>query len=912
MASYHATRAGEVLAALGVDPRQGLSAEEVDKRAKEFGPNEIRERPGKNPLVIFLGEFKNFLVLILLGAAVVSAFVGEWLDAAAIFAIVILNAVIGFVQEYRAERSLAALKKLLAPLAKVVRGGREQRVPARDLVPGDLLILEAGDRVPADCRLIETALFRVDESPLTGESTPVEKDAAGLAAEDAPVADRHNLAFMGTTAVHGRARAAVVGTGMRTEFGRIAQLVEEAKAEETPLQRRLDVLAKQLGGVFLAVSALVFVAGYLRGVPALEMFLTAVSLAVAAIPEGLPAIVTITLAIGVQRMARRNSIIRHLPAAETLGSATVICSDKTGTMTKNEMTVRRVWAGGQTYEVTGTGYGPEGQILLDTRTVRSGQDPALDWLLRAAALCNNASLERTPEGRWLVLGDPTEGCLLAVAAKGGLDRARLEPEWPRIAELPFESERKRMSTLHVNGGETYVLVKGAPELLLERCEFTVEEGQVVALTPERRQVILGENRRMASEALRVLGFAYRGLRGGREPHAPEGHLTEELVERDLVFTGLAGMIDPPRPEVAEAIHACRQAGIRVCMITGDHEGTAVAIARELGLLPAGQEGVVMTGAQLEKASDAELAARAQAVHVFARVSPEHKVRIVNALKASGADVVAMTGDGVNDAPALKRSDIGVAMGLTGTDVAKEASAMVITDDNFASIVAAVEEGRVVFDNIKKSVRYLLSCNIGEVVTVFVATMAGFPLILLPLQILWMNLVTDSLPAIALGVDPREPDVMQRKPRNPRAAIIDRMGVTRMASLGVLMAASVFAAFAYVLFSGVSNGGDLLDRSRTAAFTTIVGFQLFFALSARSERHSLSHLGFGSNRWLWAAFGTGLLLQLAVVYWGPAQALFETAPLLPDELAVALGLAFGGFAAPELAKWLRHGRVETTA
>lgn len=903
MSNYHAMSASDSIGAMGSDSTKGLAAPEAAKRKKEFGPNELKERAGTNPVLMFLSEFNDVLILILLAAAVISAYLGEWLDASAIFIVVLLNAIIGFVQEYRAERAIEALKKLVSPGARVIRDGHEMRILARDLVPGDIVILEAGDRIPADCRLLETATTLCDESTLTGESTPVAKDANASVADGSAVADRENMAFMGTALVHGRAKGLVVATGMRTEFGRIAKMMQEVEHEDTPLQKRLEVLAKQLGAIFLTVSAVVFAGGYLTGVPALEMFLTAISLAVAAIPEGLPAVVTITLAIGVQRMAKRHAIIRRLPAAETLGSATIICSDKTGTMTKNEMTVRRVMAGGTLYEVTGTGYDPVGELQTQGKRADARENPALEWLLRICNLCNDATLESTPDGKTTTFGDPTECSLLTLARKGGFDRAKLQSLWPRVGELPFESSRKRMTTLHQTGTETFALVKGATEMLLDRSTFTLENGNIVALTQERKDKINQVNAEMAAQALRVLGFAYRIVPPAYMASAKGDHDGESVIEQDLVFVGLAGMIDPPRPEAADAIALANQAGIKVVMITGDHEATAKAISRELGILRDG-DSEVLRGSDLEQMDAAELARRVMAVRVYARVSPEHKLRIVNALKASGNEVVAMTGDGVNDAPALKRADIGIAMGMTGTDVAKEASSMVLTDDNFASIVAAVEEGRIIYANIYKAVRYLLSCNIGEVATVFAGVLAGFPLILLPLQILWMNLVTDSLPALALGMDPKEPDIMQRPPRNPKSPLLTRMGLVQMMWVGAIMAGVTLASFAYGLISTTGTADYIVGVARTAAFNTIVLFQLFFVFSARSERFTLKELGWKDNKWIWLAFLVGIVVQAIVIYTPVLEPIFQTKAMPWDVLGISLAMAAFGYVIPELVKLRR--------
>jgi len=685
----------------------GLSHEEAKRRLMEFGPNELVEKKKISPLEIFASQFKNFLILILLAAVAVSAIIGEFVDAIVIFAIVIACAILGFIQEYRAERTMEALKRMAAARARVIRGGEEIEISARELVPGDIIVLRAGDRVPADSRLIEAINLKVDEAPLTGESVPVEKQTESIQ-EEVAVADRNNVVFMGTNTTYGRGRAVVTDTGMRTEFGKIAELVQAAEEPPTPLETRLEKIGKWLGLICIAVCAIVALVGVARGRPPLEMLIFGVALAVAAVPEALPAVVTVALAIGMQRMAKRNAVVRKLPAVETLGCTTVICSDKTGTLTRNEMTVRRLFVNDKTITVTGEGYEPKGEFRVE----KSGEqhtalDPQKDdhiaSLLRIATLCNDARLKST-DGAWTIEGDPTEGALVVTAAKAGIWQEKLREQYPRIGEVPFTSERKRMSTIHTTpeGGKV-VYVKGAPEIILERCAFIFKDGEVKKLSGGEKEAILEINRKMASEALRILGMAYKKLPKTVQSFNPED------VESDLIFVGLMGMIDAPREEAIKAVGICERSGIKVVMVTGDHKDTAIAVGRELGL----KNGRVLTGAEMDAMSDDDLEKIVEETTIYARVSPEHKTRIVKALRKNG-HIVAMTGDGVNDAPALKNSDIGVAMGITGTDVAKEASDIVLVDDNFATIVAAVEEGRGIYDNIKK---YLAYCRfVGSIFT----------------------------------------------------------------------------------------------------------------------------------------------------------------------------------------------------
>jgi len=884
-AEWHALSAEEALGKLG-SSRAGLSGSEAERRLAEHGPNELREKPGKSPLSMFIDQFRQFLVIILILAVAISAALGEWLDAGAILIIVILNAIMGFLQQFKAEQAMKALKKLAAPKARVLRDGGERLLESRLLVPGDVIILEAGDRIPADCRVLGAANLRLDESTLTGESTPVEKSPEKLR-PGLHIADRADMLHMGTVITYGRGTAVVCETGMGTEIGRIAELIQETPEEETPLQKRLDHLGKQLGIAFLAITFVVFIAGILRSIPWLEMFLTAVSLAVAAIPEGLPAIVTITLALGLERMAKKNAIVRRLPAVETLGSTAIICSDKTGTLTKNEMTVRRIWCDGSTYDVSGEGYSPSGEFSLAKKPVDLRREPVLSLALRCSALCNNAKLEN---GRgWHILGDPTEGALLVAAAKAGMTEEALAKEYRRVEELPFDSERKMMTTLNRSSSGVEAYSKGATESVLAKCTHIAREGREERLSAEDRKRIEAATKRMATDALRVLALAYR-----RIPSKQKSFKMEE-TEAGLTFVGLAGMIDPPREEAKAAVRLCERAGIRAVMITGDHKDTAVAVAKELGLLKKGA--LVVTGEELDRMGDAHLAKEAWRIAVYARVSPEHKQRIVKALRAERL-IIAMTGDGVNDAPALKMADIGVAMGITGTDVAKGASDMVLLDDNFATIVSAVEEGRVIYDNIKKAVLFLLSCNIGELMVMFGATVLNLPLPLLPLQILWMNLVTDGLPALSLAVEPAQPDIMSKPPRDPKESVITRRNATSIVSIALIMALGTLALFALELESGT------LDYARTMAFTTIVMFQHWFVLSCRSESLTLRKIGVFSNRWLVFTFVLSLLMQVAITYIGPLQAIFKTVPLSLTDWAAITVISLLAFGASEFAKGAR--------
>lgn len=859
----HAQSAQDVVAALEADQHQGLSPEKVAQLRPRFGWNELAVAPQEPLWRKFLSQFNEIVVWMLVVAALVSGALGEWTDATAIIAIVLLNAILGFVQEEKAERALAALQKLAAPAARVLRDGRLQPLPARELVPGDVIDLDAGDNVPADARLLEAFSLRVQESALTGESVPVDKDARCVLPESASLGDRRNMVYLGTVIAGGKARAVVSGTGMHTELGQIAGMLQAYEAEPTPLQRKLAHLGKILAIICLVLVAIVFALKIAHGDALMDAFLLSVSLAVAAVPEGLPAVVTVSLALGLQRMVKRNALIRKLPSVETLGSVTVICSDKTGTLTRNEMTVREAIAGGVPYRITGSGYAPHGEFRRKTpdgqeTAVHAQDDADLTLLLEIASRCNHAQVlpSGDGEGAWQVVGDPTEGALVVAALKAGIEA----PEHDRhvLYEMPFDSDRKAMSVvLPHDAGGAVMYAKGAPEAILTKCVAERRTGQVVPLSDSRRQEIMQANAQMAAGALRVLAFAYRDC--------PDG--AERFAEEELVFVGLTGMIDPPREEVKQAVATCRAAGIRPIMITGDHPATAAAIAKELGIaMPAD---TIVTGRELDTLTDKELAAQVEQISVYARVTAEHKLRVVRAWKSRG-EVVAMTGDGVNDAPAVKAADIGIAMGLTGTDVTRETSAMILMDDNFASIVNAVEEGRAIYDNIQKFLTYLLSCNIGEMLLMLVSSLLGWPAPLVPVQLLWINLVTDGLPALALGLEPPEPGVMNRKPRSPHESMLS-LGLGAAVILqGVLLAAVGLTAFAIVY---AAHPGDEA-QARTATFCVVVFGELFRALAARSGTWTFVQLGPFTNPFVFGAVAISGLLQVSIVLLPFAQPVFE--------------------------------------
>lgn len=904
MRPYHAMPPDAALAALA-SSTAGLDDAEVARRVAIHGRNEIADAKPIRPLALLAAQFKSVLIAILLAAAVISGATGEWADCVAITAILVINALIGFFQEYGAEKALAALRKLTGRTARVRRGGAARVVAAADLVPGDVLLLESGDVVPADARLIEAAALTTNEAALTGESVPVEKDARELDREDVPLADRASMVHLGTSVATGCAIAVVTATGMATEVGGIAGLVAKAgEGEVTPLQRRLTALGRSLALIALGAVALVFVAGLLRGMPLLEVLLTSVSLAVAAVPEGLPAIVTIALTVGVQRMAKRRALVRKLHAVETLGAATVVCSDKTGTLTMGEMTVRALCVAGHRYAVTGEGYAPDGEIKADADdagAVGPRSEPTVTPvrpLLTAFAGCATASLAKQ-DGTWSVVGDPTEGALLAAAAKAGIDQAAIESESPKAGEIPFDSERKRMSVLRrapADGGGVRVVVKGAPDLVLAQCSSIRDESGLRPLTDADRESIHRELAACADRALRVLAAAEREL-----PAMPE-QLDPKAVERDLTWLGLAGMVDPPRPEAKAAVAKCKDAGIRVVMITGDHPRTALAVARELGIAgPHDRDDACLSGPEIDAQDDVAFARIAPGVAVYARVTAAHKLRIVKALKDRG-EVVAMTGDGVNDAPAIRGADVGIAMGKSGTEVTKEASDIVITDDCFATIVEAIEQGRGVDANVRKTLLYLLAGNLGELIFVTACVVFLLPMPLVPIQLLWINLITDGFPALCLAVDPIDADVMQKPPRRPGAPIVDRSFVSAIAGSGLVTAA---AALGVYLFTLRQDGGGDIDMARAHAFTVLVYIELLRSFSFRSETRPLWTIPLASNLKLLLVVAVALAVQFSVPHFRPLGDLLRVPHMSMSHCAMLLGVAVVATLAIEAVKLLRR-------
>ncbi|XHH09476.1 MAG: cation-translocating P-type ATPase [Candidatus Bathyarchaeia archaeon] len=899
---WHSKTIEQTLNELNVTPK-GLTTQEAQERLKQYGPNELKKEKGKSPLKILASQFTDVLMIILLLAMALSVGVGiytnstdEIFDAMIILVIVIASAILGFTQEYRSEKAVEALKKMTAPTASVLRDGKEVRIPACEIVPGDVLLLYAGDKVPADGRLVEAFTMKDDEAPLTGESSPVNKTVETLPAET-QLNDRQNMVYTGTVVCYGRGRAVVTSSGMNTEFGKIAQMVQAAPQEQTPLEKRLAGVGKWIGIFALVVALSVgFVGIVVEQRPILDMILWAISLAVAAVPEALPAIVTGALAIGMYRMAKSNAIVKRLPAVETLGSTSVICSDKTGTMTKGEMTVRSLYVNEQTVKVTGIGYAPEGEFQIDDK--KTVPDENLKELLRISVLCNDSGLEQdTQTGKWIVKGDPTEGALVVAAQKAGISKDDLDMEEPRINEVPFSSERKRMTTIHTKDGKKIAYMKGAPEMVIERCSKILLNGKTQSFTKEKQTRHFQETETLAKQALRNLAFAYKEL--------PSDVEFDEAMETEFVFVGIMSMIDPPRPEVKDAIAICKKAGIRVVMITGDHKLTATAVCKELNLLEGKQEETcVLTGQELEHMSDEELAGVVERISVYARVAPEHKVRIVKAWKAKD-QVVAMTGDGVNDAPALKMSDIGVAMGISGTEVSKEAADMVLADDNFASIVKAVKEGREIYDNIKKYLTYLLQCNIMEILVMFIAVVSvpflasifspgsnvdsvnEAAIALTAVQLLWMNLVTDGLPAIALGVDPGDPDLMERKPRKPNESIFSRDVKVYLTAVPALMTVLLLVAF-FSHYPWVSEH-NLLE-ARTQLLTAMIVMELVIALSMRSLKYPVFKVGIFKNKYLWYAIASSFALQLLILYVPGIQPLFDVHT--PELIDWVIALAFG--------------------
>lgn len=840
---------------------EGLTTEEVDRRLEQFGYNEMIQKAGKSAFSLFIDQFKDFIMLILLAATLASFLMGETIDAIAIIIIVVMNAILGFIQEYRTEKSLEALNKLSAPQTVVLRDGEEQTIPARQLVPGDVLILESGSIVPADCILLEGETVQVNESILTGESVPVDKNPLRKFSIDVrEKLEKQCLLFMGTTLTIGRGKAITIHTGMQTEMGNIAHMLESVKDESTPLQKRLDTIGKQLVLISLAACILIMLVGIYHGETIFKMLLSAISLAVAAIPEGLPAIVTVSLAIGVQRMLKRNALVRKLPAVETLGCTDVICSDKTGTLTENRMTVIKVYTAQQLMDVTTTRDDSSGEFMYEKQRIHPNRNTALMMLLKIGALCNNAGYHHDR-----IMGDPTEVAIFVASQKGGIADT-IQYEYTRFREIPFDSNRKLMSVVcRDSQGNYYLFVKGASDRVLKRCTQVLDSTGSIILSLTNRSRIVEINEKMAEQALRVLGFAYKKI------EAFSIHQISEELEKNLVFVGLEGMMDPPRKEAVEAIRSCYMAGIRPVMITGDHKTTAVAVAQELHMKMG--EHAVLSGDDIENMEDRELEKKVQVVTVFARVTPRHKLRIVQAFKKHN-NIVAMTGDGVNDAPALKEAHIGIAMGKTGTDVAKEASDMILLDDNFATIVAAIKEGRMIYDNIRKFIRYLLACNFSEILVMAIAAIFAMPVPLIPIQILWVNLVTDGLPALALGVDPPDDDIMQRPPRKSNESIFSRGLGGHILLSGLLISMGTLAAFILTL---ATSHGDLA-KARTVAFATIILAELLYSFESRSEYKSIFSIGFFKNQYLVLANLSSFLLMLMVLYTPFLSAIFETTRL----------------------------------
>lgn len=878
-AEWHKVSASEATRRLDVNPATGLSSDEAALRQQHYGPNRLKETPPRSRWLLLADQFKGVLILVLIGAAVLAAIIGDLTDAVVILIVVLINAFLGYSQEQRAEQSLAALKKMLAPTAEVRRDGKTVTLSADLLVPGDIVLLGSGDRVPADGRVIAAHSFEVDESALTGESRTVGKHIESLAGQDVPLAERANLFFMNTIVTRGRAEMVITATGMNTELGLLAGLLVETEDSPTPLQIQLDHLGRRLALIAGIVVAFMLLAGLMRGEPWVIMVMTAIALAVAAIPEGLPAVVTVTLAVGLQRMARNQAIVKRLAAVETLGCTSVICSDKTGTLTVNQMTARQLYVNGQHLLVSGEGYDTAGEITSE------GSDlPELEPLLKPIALCNDAELRAGN-----VVGDPMDGALLTVAVKGGLDPVLLQQRCPRIAEIPFDSEHKYQATFHLNGERVCVMVKGAPDVLLGNCRTVYNADGNQPLDSSQLEQINQANEQMAKTGLRVLAVACTEVQA--RDFDPSGDLFAFV--KDLVFTGLVGLLDPPRPEARDAIALCHEAGISIKMITGDQKITAQAIANELGIV-----GAVVTSAELDAMSDAQLSAGIDVMGVFTRATPEQKVRIVLALKERG-HVTAMTGDGVNDAPALKTADIGVAMGLSGTDVAREAATMVLTDDNFATIVKAVKEGRTIYDNIVKFVRFQLSTNIGAILTVLVAPFLGLPLPFTPIQLLWVNIIMDGPPAMALGVDPAQPDTMSHRPRKTADRILKLRLLGKLMSYGTTMMIGTLG----VLWWGLQTGTAV--HAQSLAFTTFVLFQVFNAFNARVAKRSTFNANFFRNRTLWIALISVVILQVLAMQWTPAHAIFSVEKLSAGDWLLATVVASSVLVLEEIRKWIRR-------
>jgi len=863
---------------LNTDISVGLDEVDVQKRFLEFGPNELKASARVSPWVLFFSQFKDILIQILLVATLLSAFMGHAIESIAIAVIVLFAVILSFVQEHRAERAIEALRRMAAPTANVIRNGKEKKIPARELVQGDVILIKAGDKIPADARMAQSFNLQVEEAALTGESVPVEKIIDAIGAGEIGLGDRNNMVYSGTVVSYGRGRAVVTATGMNTEFGKITGMLQDVETAKTPLQKNLDQVGKNLAKAAGVIVVIIVALGIFRGQPLLEMIIFGIALAVAVVPEALPAVVTISLAIGVQRMVKRHALIRRLPIVETLGCTTVICSDKTGTLTKDEMTIRKIFVPGQIYDVAGSGYDPIGGFSTKGRQIRPSQDTIA--LLKAATLASDAYLIKE-DGRWEIKGDPTEGALVVAAVKAGLDKTSLDKENPRVNEIPFTSESKRMTTLCSEGGGQVSYSKGADEVILNHCALYQREGKAEQLNDSLRSEFLNASAQMAKEALRVLAIAYK----------PNARIKD--AGKEMVFLGLVGMIDPPRPEAKIAVQNCREAGIKPVMITGDHPLTAQAIARELGIL---QNGRVVTGIELDQIKDEDLEHDIEGIDVYARVSPAHKLRVISAFQKRG-HVVAMTGDGVNDAPALKKADVGIAMGITGTDVTKEVAAMTLTDDNFASIVAAVEEGRHIFGNIKKYLMYLISSNIGEIGLMAGASLLGMPIPLTAVQILYVNLATDGLPALALAVDPPESDLMRRQPRPQRSGIFSRPVVILMIAGGLWSTIINIGIFSWALKSGM-----VLKEAMTMTFVSLVLIQFFKAYNYRSDRLSIIHKPF-ANKWLNIAVAWELVLLVLIVYLPFLHKPFGTFSIPLVDWLIVTALSITVVPVLEMVKWM---------
>lgn len=890
---------------LQTDASKGLTSAAASEKLAKFGPNQLEEGKKRSFAAKLLDQFKDPMVLILIVAAILSAITGDVIESLIIIAIVVINALLGLYQEGKAEASVEALQKMSSPNAKVIRNGEQVSIKSSEVVPGDVVILETGDIVPADLRLIESSNLQIDESSLTGESVAVDKDASVVYEGVMEIGDRENTAYSSTIVTYGRGKGIVVETGHGTEIGKIATTIASFENEETPLQRKLAQLSKVLGILVIVVCGIVFVAGFLRGMEILDIFMTAISLAVAAIPEGMTAVVTIVLSLGMNRMAGRHAIVKRLLSVETLGTTTVICSDKTGTLTQNEMTITKAYVNGKDINVTGTGYDPTGDLMLDGKAIKEDDVAGLHNLVCAAALANDAII-KLEEGQYKTLGDPTEGAMISFAGKVGYEKSDLEKDYPRVEEIPFDSTRKMMTTFHTNftEGKFTAFTKGAPDIVIDRCTTILLDGQVVPFTDELKKQVLAKNSELAQQALRVMSYAFRI----HDKLPADKEKTSEFVEKEMTFIGLTGMIDPARPEVQAAIAECKTAGINVIMITGDYLETAFAIGKELGITDDPNRAIM--GRELNTMNEAQLREVVKTHNIFARVSPENKVQIVTALKENG-EIAGMTGDGVNDAPAIKKADIGIAMGITGTDVAKNTADVILTDDNFATIVHAVEEGRIIYSNIKKFVSFLLSCNIGEVLIVFIAIMIGWPVPLSPIQLLWLNLVTDSFPALALGMEEGEEDIMQQKPRDPDEPIIDKSMQFNIAVQSIAIAACVLAAFyvgGRVFYADqtqlIHDVPYNVAAAQTFAFVTLITAELLRSFSVRSFKYTLAHIGFFTNKNLNKAVLASFSLMLIVMFVPAFRDLFNVIPMTLRDWGLCMVLAFLPLIAGEVAKVAR--------